>query len=56
MVNRNNWSAPWPGDYQRNYFIWWFSRFPHVPGVAPDGKQANWWKYVVDMNAYPESR
>ncbi|HEY3266196.1 MAG TPA: carboxypeptidase-like regulatory domain-containing protein [Armatimonadota bacterium] len=56
MVNRENWAGPHPGDYHRNYHIWWFSRFPHIPGLGPDGKQANWWKYVTDMNAQAESR
>jgi hypothetical protein len=60
-VSRKNWSVPrkTPGgdiDYQRNYLIWWFTRFPHVPGNGPDGKLANWWKYITDMNRYPESR
>ncbi|HEY3415089.1 MAG TPA: hypothetical protein VGM51_18800 [Armatimonadota bacterium] len=56
MVNRENWAAPFYGDYHRNYHIWWFQRMPHIPGIGPDGMQANWWKYIVDLNSYPESR
>jgi len=60
-VNCNTWAGPRKGsdgspDYQRNYLIWMFSHIPHVPGIAPDGKLANWWKYIADLNAYPESR
>lgn len=56
LMNRSNWATPYAGDYHRNYHIWWYQRMPHIPGVGPDGKQANWWKYIVDMNSYPESR
>lgn len=61
QVNCNTWAGPRKGgdgspDYQRNYLIWMFSHMPHVPGIAPDGKLSNWWKYLADLNAYPESR
>lgn len=56
QVNCSNWASPYDGDYHRNYHIWWFQRMPHVPGLGPDLYQANWWKYIVDMNSYPESR
>jgi hypothetical protein len=32
------------------------TRLPKAPGKGPGGKQANWWKYVVDFNRYEESR
>lgn len=61
QVNRETWAAPRVGgdgtpDYHRNYLIWMFAHMPHVPGYGSDGKLANWWKYLVDLNAYPESR
>ena len=56
MINRSAWATPHSGDYHRNYHIWWFKRFPHVAGVADDGRQHNWWKYVVFLNEQPESR
>lgn len=34
------------------YLKWWFTHLPHVPGLGPDGKLANWWDYIVN---YPPS-
>jgi hypothetical protein len=31
-VNCETWGGP---DYQRNYFIWWYTRFPKADGVNP---------------------
>ena len=45
-VNRDKWGGP---DYARNYLFWWLRHLPRAPGVAPDGRQANWWKYVFDF-------
>lgn len=45
-VNRDKWGGP---DYARNYLFWWLRHLPHAPGVAPDGRHANWWKYVFDL-------
>lgn len=50
-VNCETWGGP---DYHRNYMKWWFSHLPKVPGVAPDGRQGNWWKYIFDFNRYDE--
>lgn len=49
MVGRETWGGP---DYHRNYMVWWFTRLPKAPGVAPDGKQANWWKYIFQFDRY----
>lgn len=49
-------SADWGSGDIRLHHKWWFTRLPKAPGTAPDGKQANWWKYVVDFNRYAESR
>jgi hypothetical protein len=46
----------WGGGDGRAYQKWWLSHLPRAPGRGPDGKLANWWKYLVDMNRYPESR
>lgn len=55
-VSCRNWAGPYVNDYHRNYLIWMFYRMPVAPGLGPDGKQANWWKYVVNPNAQEESR
>ena len=31
---------------------WWLMHLPKVPGVNPDGRQNNWWKYIYDHNNY----
>jgi hypothetical protein len=28
--------------------LWWLGHVPHAPGMASDGKRANWWSFVVD--------
>lgn len=48
--------ADWGGGDGRAYQKWWLSHLPKAPGRGPDGKLANWWKYLVDFNRYPESR
>jgi hypothetical protein len=48
-VNKDSWGGP---DYHRNYLRWWFTRLPRAPGIAPDGKEANWWKYIYQFDKY----
>jgi len=48
-------TSDWGNGYIRSHHKWWLTRLPKAPGVGPDGKQANWWKYTVDFNRYPES-
>jgi hypothetical protein len=48
--------ADWGNGDMRAHHRWWFTRLPKARGRGPDGKLANWWKYVVDFNRYPESR
>jgi hypothetical protein len=48
-------AAEWNFDH-RQYLKWWFGHMPHQPGRYADGKLNNWWGYLVDFNAYPESR
>jgi hypothetical protein len=51
-VNCETWGGP---DYQRNYFVWWYTRFPKADGVNPEsGLQNNWWKYVYQFDQYGE--
>lgn len=49
-------SADWGGGDIRLHHKWWLSRLPKARGKGPDGKLANWWKYVVDFHRYEESR
>jgi hypothetical protein len=43
-VNCETWGGP---DYQRNYFIWWYTHLPKAAGVnSKTGMQNNWWRYV----------
>lgn len=49
-------AADWGNGEIRAHHKWWFHRLPKAPGKGPDGKQANWWKYAIDYNRYPESR
>ncbi len=60
MVNSTAWGGP---DFQLGFMRWWFSHLPKAPGRYSDpknrlndGKLNNWWAYIVDMNAYAESR
>jgi len=48
--------AEWGYGDIRAHHKWWLTHFPHKPGINADGKQNNWWKYLVDFNSYPESR
>ncbi len=63
-VDNDSWNLDAPVfDPQRNYLKWWLGHMPHKPGryvdagnPTNDGKLNNWWGYLSDMNAYPESR
>jgi hypothetical protein len=48
-------AAEWNFNH-RLYLKWWFGHMPRKPGCYTDGKLNNWWGYLVDFNAYPESR
>ncbi len=52
LVNHEEWGS---GD-QRLHHLWWLEHLPRAPGVGPDGRQNNWWKYTCTFNDYPESR
>lgn len=54
-TKRNFSSSEW-GSSQLGYLNWWFSHLPRKEGRNSDGKLNNWWEYIVNMNAYPESR
>ena len=48
-------AGEWGYD-QRQYLKWWYRHMPQKQGRYTDGKLNNWWCYIVDLNAYPESR
>jgi hypothetical protein len=48
-------AAEWNYDH-REYLKWWYRHMPRKPSRYTDGKLNNWWCYIVDLNAYPESR
>jgi hypothetical protein len=45
----------WSYDH-RQYLKWWYRHMPRKPGIYTDGKLNNWWGYIADLNAYPDSR
>jgi len=51
-VSRNSWSSGVEPDYHKDYLSWWFGHLPRASDKTPDGKQANWWKYIYDYNDY----
>ena len=52
LVNHREWGS---GD-PRLHHLWWLEHLPRAPGVSPEGRQNNWWKYTCTFNDYPESR
>ncbi|MBL8151156.1 MAG: hypothetical protein JNN15_14615, partial [Blastocatellia bacterium] len=48
-VSATSWGGP---DYQLNYIMWWFTRFPRAEGTNPDGRVNNWWRYLFNFNDY----
>jgi hypothetical protein len=54
-VTRRFNAAEWNHEH-RQYLKWWFAHMPKKPGRYTDGKLNNWWGYLVDFNAYAESR
>ena len=49
-------SQEWGSGDMRLHHVWWLNHFPKAPGINPDYRQNNWWKYVCDFNNHPESR
>lgn len=47
--------SDWGNGDIRGHHRWWLNHLPKAEGRGPDGKLANWWKYTVDFNRYPES-
>ena len=45
IMNAENWN-------ETHHHQWWFEHFPRASGTGPDGRQANWWKYLYDFNNY----
>ena len=42
--------AEWGNGDMRLHHLWWLSHVPNRPGVNPDGKLNNWWRYIVDLD------
>ena len=53
-VSRDTWAFPIDGrvDHHWNYMVWYFTLLPRAPGVSPEGRQNNWWKYVYAFNDF----
>jgi hypothetical protein len=51
-VGRANWEFGPFADHHRDYFNFFYGLMPRAGGVGPDGRQANWYKYIYDFNAY----
>lgn len=49
-VSRETWSRG--GDYHLDYMKWYFAHVPRADGVNADGKQNNWFKYILDFQSY----
>lgn len=44
-------SSEWGGGDMRKHHTWWLAHLPRAPGLNPDGKLNNWWRYVCDFQA-----
>lgn len=51
-LSRATWGMGSVPDYQRDYLSFYFGMMPRNTGTAPDGRQANWFKYIWDFNSY----
>jgi hypothetical protein len=47
QVSVETWSRAFPRNNTHwSYQLWWLDHLPANPGVGPDGKLNNWWRYV----------
>jgi hypothetical protein len=53
-VSRDTWGSGPAADDHRDYMNFYFGMMPRQAGTAPDGRQANWFKYIWDFNSYAE--
>ncbi len=51
-VSSASWAFGPASDYHRDYMDFYFGMMPRNAGTAPDGRQANWFKYIWDFNSY----
>lgn len=49
---RYAWGDLGVGDWQRGYLKWFFGHLPRYSGTAADGRQNNWFKSILDFNAF----
>lgn len=43
QVNCDTWGC----NRREDYFSWWYDHMPRQDTQGPDGKWANWWKYII---------
>jgi hypothetical protein len=58
LVDRETWGPGPTGNYELEFFKWWYGHMPHVAGRNQwDGydRLNNWWEYIYNFNAHPES-
>jgi hypothetical protein len=53
-LGRDSWAFGPAPDYHRDYMDFYFGMMPRNAGTAPDGRQANWFKYIWDFNSYED--
>ena len=57
QVSRDTWGDT-PTSHEMAYFIWWYQHMPHIADTnGYDGYERlnNWWEYIYNFNAHPES-
>ncbi len=58
QVNRQTWGLGESGNYEFEYFKWWYGHMPHFDGTNNfDGysRLNNWWEYLYNFNQHSES-
>lgn len=53
-VSRATWGRGAGNNAHLDYMSWYFAHVPRAAGVNPDGRQNNWWKYIMDFQNYNE--
>lgn len=51
-VTRATWSRGGNNNFHLDYMSWYFAHVPRAAGVNSDGRQNNWWKYIMDFQNY----
>ncbi len=64
LVNQYEWMPiAQDNEVQRGFVKWYYQHYPRFKGTYTDagnasnnGRQNNWWEYVVNFNLYPETQ